>query len=162
MPELQKNGLSRLLTYCCRLSWHVLDSYPATILPGTGGYQSDHRGCPSDDISGCLSVIFLKQRPHPARVRKLRELDAPRPKTSPQSSETEKTGQFWRDAGWRAGNTTLDLSLHASRFSLYVRGVAFGQRLRLYPGRVCLLIRGPFLTRVADWLGEVVFGATLT
>lgn len=67
------------------------------------------------------------------------------------------------DAVCRASNATLDLSLHASGFSLYVRGVAFGQRLRLFPGRVCLLVRGFFeWTRATDWLGEVAFGATLT
>lgn len=69
-----------------------------------------------------------------------------------QSSGTAKTGQFWRNEVRRAGNATLDLSLHASGFSLYVRGVAFGQRLRLFPGRVCLLIKG-FFNRTRPLIG---------
>ena len=70
-----------------------------------------------------------------------------------QSRGTAKTGQFWRGEVRRAGNATLDLSLHASGFSLYVRGVAFGQRLRLFPGRVCLLIRG-FFKRTRPLIGR--------
>jgi hypothetical protein len=65
-------------------------------------------------------------------------------KSAPQSSETEETAAFGENGACRVGNATQDLSLHASGFSLYVRGVAFGQRLRLFPGRVCLLIRGYF------------------
>ena len=70
-----------------------------------------------------------------------------------QSRETAETGRFWRGEVRRAGNATLDLSLHASGFSLYVRGVAFGQRLRLFPGRVCLLIRG-FFKRTRPLIGR--------
>ncbi len=65
-------------------------------------------------------------------------------KPTQQFSETAEIRRFGMDALCRAGNATLDLSLHASGFSLYVRGVAFGQRLRLFPGRVCLLVRGFF------------------
>jgi hypothetical protein len=65
-------------------------------------------------------------------------------KSTQQFGEAAEIRQFGMDTVCRAGNTSLDLSLHASRFSLYVRGVAFGQRLRLFPGRVCLLVRGFF------------------
>lgn len=75
---------------------------------------------------------------------------------SSQISESATSGRFWRNVVCQAGNVTQDLSLHASGFSLYVRGVAFGQRLRLLRGCVCLLIDGPFeRTGSVDWLGEV-------
>lgn len=119
---------------------------------GRGGCQSDHSGSLSDNIRNYRRQFSGKSacdRPLPSRGES--EITS-WPVIASQSSGTANTGQFWRDEARRAGNATLDLSLHASGFSLYVRGVAFGQRLRLFPGRVCLLIKG-FFNRTRPLIG---------
>jgi len=108
-------------------------------LPGgaVGSCQSDGNGSPSDDNAAGFRGATKELMASVASSWRDSISDLSSPECRPQFSETAETRLLRQNALCRAGNATQDLSLHASGFSLYVRDVAFGQRLRLFCGRVC-------------------------
>lgn len=111
-------------------------------------HQSDHSDCLSDDSGEAILTE--------ARSGMTRQTLGSSVRRPSQHGETAQFGQFWPNTPRREDNATQDLSLHASGFSLYVRGVAFGRRLRRFGGRACPLIDGSLeRTGSVDWPGKV-------